>query len=126
MGSLCTIPFHYIYRPVIQLIFHPLFQVDMWCDDSDDDDLILLASQQVEQNAAPPNFQSFLNDVNSDSKTSTQQQNESQMPVSVNVALRAKVTSSVVLNNQDKASQDFLRKRIESLDMDIQRTKEEN
>lgn len=95
---------------------------EMWCDDSDDDDLILLASQAVEQNYVPNNFQSFMNNVEKDSKTSTQQ--EDTPPVAVNVALRAKVTSNLTVN-QDKASQDFFRKKIETLEKDIQKTKGE-
>lgn len=66
-----------------------------------------------------------MNDID---KASTQQRPESPPvvpPVSVNVALRAKVTSNLVLN-QNKASQDFLRKRIETLEKDIQKTKEES
>lgn len=101
----------------------------LWCEDSDDDDLILLASQQVEQNqcpAAPTNFSAFMSDIDKDPRTSTQHTTtKSPPPVSVNVALRAKVTSNLVLN-QNKASQDFLRKRIETLEKDIQKSNAES
>lgn len=108
----------------------------MW-DDSDDDDLILLASQAVEAVEAeqnhekpPSTFNSFVSDMEKDTKTTTSTQRgvESQAQpaerLSVNVALRAKVTSSMALK-QDKASQDFLRKRIEGLERDIHKSKED-
>lgn len=132
-----SVPFK---KPKLQAAPPPI-----WCDDSDDDDLILLASQAVEQNngggsggsgiagpsttttsTTPDTFQSFVSDFKA--KTSTQQHQQvsaPKSPLSVNVALRAKVTSNLVLVNQDKASQDFLRKRIESLERDHQRSKDE-
>lgn len=116
----------------------PKLQVhNMWGDDSsEDDDLILLASQAVEQNNnnhnSPSNFSSFVNEFEKDQRTSTQQifkdANPSQTPippVSLNVALRTKITSKLALNQNHQASQDFLRKRIESLEKDVQKFKDE-
>lgn len=109
----------------------PTVVQDMW-DDSDDDDLILLASQQVEQNNGGANstFSAFLSACEKDAKTSTQHVPSPQPPTggttsiaSVNVALRAKVTSNLLLHHQDKASQDYLRKRIEALEKDMQKSK---
>lgn len=99
----------------------------MWDDDSDDDDLILLASQAVEQNHNGPNtFSTFANDARTTSTQQHQQDSESEaIPVTVNVALRAKVTSTIALMNQDKASQDYLRRRIDGLERDVKKSKEE-
>lgn len=124
-GLANNIPFK---KPKLQM------QVNMWGDCSDeDDDLILLASQAAEQNQpdSPSNFTSFVKEVEKDLRTSTQQIFNDPMPsqtpippVSVNVALRTKMTSNLVLN-QNQASQDFLRKRIKSLEEDVHKFKEE-
>lgn len=95
-------------------------------DDSDEDDLILQASQAVEQNnnlPAPSNFSSFMNDFEKDSRTSTQTEEQSQA-VAISIAMRTKISSNLVLN-QNKTSQDVLRKRIETLEKDTQKAKEE-
>lgn len=112
-------------KPKLQV---PTSVQGMWDDDSDDDDLILLASQAVEQN--PNNFSSFVNDFPKDARTTSTQhapnsESEAAVPVAVNVALRAKVTSTIALMNQDKASQDYLRKRIDGLEKDVKKSKEE-
>lgn len=109
-----------------------------WGDDSDDD-LILLASQVVEQTAGtttnhlPTNFQSFMSEFEKDSRTSTQnppiyeissQDSPPNAVLSVNLAMRAKVSTTRVLT-QNKASQDFLRRRIETLEKDKSKASEE-
>lgn len=123
----------------------PENSLNAWGDDSDDDDLILLASQVVEQTAGataapatlpPSTFQRFLSEFEKDQRTSTQQQpvyeissqDSTPEPVlttlSVNLAMRAKVSTTRVMT-QNKASQDFLRKRIETLEKDKSKASEE-